>query len=145
MAMVAAICRRSSAARAARPAPCQRNRSAPDRQWSFSRTSSPAMARPACRAARWCRSQTPELSGCTRCRAASILFELFRHPVGALRAPAIGAVGRDVVAILDHHQLDRPFRLAREALGVLGWHDAVEPSIHNEERTGDVLRNAFKR
>ena len=46
-------------------------------------------------------------SGCTRCRAGSRLFELLRHPVRALRAPAVGAVVGDVVAVLDHHQFDR--------------------------------------
>ncbi|HZL62130.1 MAG TPA: hypothetical protein VFC32_07510, partial [Pseudolabrys sp.] len=54
------------------------------------------------------------------------LFELLRHPVGALRAPAIGAIGGDVVAVLDHHQLDRPLHLARQPLGVLGPDDTVE-------------------
>ena len=54
-------------------------------------------------------------------RAASHdLSELLRHPVGALRAPAVGAVVGDVVAVLDHHQFDRAFDLARQPLGV-GW------------------------
>ena len=46
--------RRSSARRAARPARSPKSRSAPARPSSFSPTSSPATARPACRPARWC-------------------------------------------------------------------------------------------
>ena len=44
--------------------------------------------------------------------------ELLRHPVGGLRALAVGAVVGDVVAVLDDQELDRPGHLAREPLGV---------------------------
>ena len=71
--------------------------------------------------------------------------ELLRHPVRALRAPAIGAVVGDVVAVLDHHQFDRALDLARQPLGVGRRHDAVVPAVDDEDRTGDVLRDAVQR
>src|SRR5450830_2006884 len=74
-----------------------------------------------------------------------MLPELLRHPIRALRTPAVGAVGGDVVAVLYHHQLDRSLHLARQAFGVLGRHDAIEPPVHDENGTGYVSRDAFQR
>src|SRR5215831_21287951 len=94
------------------------------------------MVRLACRPARWWLLRIPESSGYIRFSAVFRLFELVRHPVRALRAPAIGAIGGDVVAILDNHQLNRSFSLAREPLGILGGYDAVKPPVHDEQRAG---------
>ena len=50
-----------------------------------------------------------------------------------------------MVAVLDHHQFDRPLHLARQALGVFRGNDAVEPPVHDENGTGDFVRHAFER
>ena len=73
------------------------------------------------------------------------LSQLLLHPVRALRPPAIGAIGRDVIAVFDHHQRDRSFCLARQPFRIPGGDDAVEPPIHDEKRTDDVLCQTFKR
>src|SRR6185437_751149 len=50
-----------------------------------------------------------------------------------------------MVAILDHHQDHGPFCFARQTFGIFRGHDAIEPAIHDEKRTGDVLSYALKR
>src|SRR6185295_13897690 len=75
--------------------------------------------------------------------------ELFRHPVGALRAVTVDAVVDDVVAVFDQEKFDRPFGLARQALGVLPRHDAVELAGDDEQRApnsrGDALQRQRRR
>src|SRR6266700_2909855 len=48
--------------------------------------------------------------------------QLVRHPIGAVRAPAIGAVGGDVVAVLDDAKRDRAFDLARQPFRIPAGH-----------------------
>src|SRR5579871_348385 len=55
-----------------------------------------------------------------------------RHPVGALRAPAVAAVVGDVPAVGDQHEFHRPRRLAREAFGVLPGNDPILLSGNDE-------------
>src|SRR3954454_3264943 len=71
--------------------------------------------------------------------------QLRRHPVPAVRPPAVAAIVGDVVAVFDDHQLDGSLGLARQALGIAVRHDAVELAVHDEERAGDVLRDADQR
>src|SRR5262249_32030782 len=56
-----------------------------------------------------------------------------------------GAIGGDVVAVLNHHQCNRPLGLARQTFGILCRYDAIEPPIHDEEGTGNILRHTLKR
>src|SRR6516165_2749748 len=50
-----------------------------------------------------------------------------------------------MISILDHHQLYEPFRLTRQTLRVRDWNNAVEPSVHDKQRAGNILRNALER
>src|ERR1043166_4274716 len=92
----------------------------------------------ACELVAWMERSAIQDIPALRSASCGLRAELLRHPVAAERAPAVGAVVGDVVAVLDDQELDRALDLAREPLGVLGRHDAVEPAVHDEDRAGDA-------
>src|SRR5215203_2026623 len=50
-----------------------------------------------------------------------------------------------MVAALDDSERDGTFDFARQTLGVLGGHDAILAAVHDVDRAGDPLGDAFER
>src|SRR5689334_20004544 len=73
----------------------------------------------------------PEISGLRQ-------PELSREPVGRQASITIGPVVGIVSAVLDDHQLHRTRDAPRQALGVRGGDEAVEPPGHDEDRAADL-------
>src|SRR5215467_547562 len=69
----------------------------------------------------------------------------FRHPIGALRTPIIGAIVGDVAAVWDHQKFHRTFSFSRKVFGILPGYDAILLSGYDEQRAGDAACNSLKR
>src|SRR6266853_2936984 len=70
--------------------------------------------------------------------------ETLRHPIGAVRTPAVVAIVGDVAAVLDDQQLDRTLGFTREPLCVLPRHHAILLAGNDEQRARDAVRNALE-
>src|SRR5215470_13349052 len=68
-----------------------------------------------------------------------------RHPIGALRTPAVAAIVGHVAAVRDHQEFHWTFGFSREPLGVLPRYDAILLSGYDEQRAGDAACNSLER
>src|SRR5689334_8197774 len=97
-----------------------------------------AIARPA-RNAATLRIDVPSV------RLLSRQAELLRHPVGAAAPIAVWPIIRDMVAVVDHEELDRPLRVGGDALRVLPRNEPILLAGDEEERAFDPLRRILER
>src|SRR4051812_18168587 len=93
-----------------------------------------------------CASARPDASSTTANAALRMIdSQPRRHPVRAARTVAVRAIVGDVVAVLDHEELDRPFRVGGDALGMLPRDEAVLLAGDEEKRAFDALRSVLHR